>query len=93
MDDRSELASYLADAVANMKFHWQAPAMLWMRWRKRVINAIETFDRFLFFDHIYIGGGNAKHFPAAKLGANATIVPNTAGILGGIRIWDMDYDS
>jgi polyphosphate glucokinase len=63
------------------------------RWRKRVVAAIETFDRFLFFDHIYIGGGNAKHFPAAKLGANATIVPNTAGILGGIRIWDMDYDS
>lgn len=63
------------------------------RWRKRVAQAIEAFDDFLFFDHIYIGGGNAKHYPAAKLGPKATIVPNTAGILGGIKIWEMDYES
>ncbi len=63
------------------------------RWRKRVTKAIKAFDEFLFFDHIYIGGGNAKHYPATELGAKATIVPNTAGILGGIRIWDMDYES
>lgn len=63
------------------------------RWRKRVTKAIAAFDDFLFFDHIYIGGGNAKHYPATELGAKATIVPNTAGILGGIRIWDMDYES
>ena len=54
---------------------------------------IQAFDDFLFFDHIYIGGGNAKHYPAAKLPAKATIVPNTAGILGGIKIWEMDYES
>lgn len=63
------------------------------RWRRRVARAITAFDDFLFFDHIYIGGGNAKHYPASELGAKATIVPNTAGILGGIRIWDMDYES
>ncbi len=63
------------------------------RWRKRVLKAIKAFDNFLFFDHIYVGGGNAKHMPAASLGPKATIVPNTAGILGGIRIWDMDYEN
>ncbi|MFI0431994.1 MAG: ROK family protein [Candidatus Nanopelagicales bacterium] len=63
------------------------------RWRKRVAAGIQAFDDFLFFDHIYIGGGNAKHYPAAKLPAKATIVPNTAGILGGIKIWEMDYES
>lgn len=63
------------------------------RWRKRVAKAIDAFDDFLFFDHIYIGGGNAKHYPATLLGPKATIVPNTAGILGGIKIWDMDYES
>jgi len=63
------------------------------RWRKRVSKAISAFDRFLFFDHIYVGGGNAKHCKVEDLGPKATIVPNTAGILGGIRIWDMDYES
>jgi len=63
------------------------------RWRKRVTKAIAAFDRFLFFDHIYVGGGNAKHCKVEDLGPKATVVPNTAGILGGIRIWDMDYES
>ena len=31
------------------------------RWRKRVSKAMRTFDEFLFYDRIYIGGGNAKH--------------------------------
>lgn len=61
------------------------------KWRKRVIKAMEIFDEFLFYDHIYVGGGNAKHLSAAELGPKATIVANTAGILGGIRIWEMDY--
>ena len=62
-------------------------------WRKLVTEAIQAFDDFLFFDHIYIGGGNAKHYPVTLLGAKATIVPNTSGILGGIKIWDMDLES
>ena len=59
-------------------------------WRKRVIHAMEIFDAFLFYDRIYVGGGNAKHLKASDLGPKAKIVANTAGILGGIRIWDMD---
>ena len=61
------------------------------KWRKRVLEAMEIFDEFLFYDRIYVGGGNAKQLSAADLGPKAKIVPNTAGILGGIRIWDMDY--
>ena len=60
------------------------------RWRKRVGKAMKTFDDFLFFDRIYIGGGNAKHLNVTDLGPKAKIVANTAGILGGIRIWDME---
>lgn len=60
------------------------------KWRKRVRKAIPAFERFLFFDHIYVGGGNAKHTKPEDLGPKATVVPNTAGILGGIRIWDLD---
>ena len=38
------------------------------------------------FDHLYIGGGNAKDitFP---LPPDVTIVPNTDGLTGGIRLW------
>ncbi len=61
------------------------------KWRKRVLEAMQIFDEFLFYDKIYVGGGNAKHLSAVDLGPKAKIVANTAGILGGIRIWDMDY--
>ena len=59
-------------------------------WAKRVSQAIAAFDEVLFFDRIYIGGGNAKHLEPSTLGPKAEIVPNTAGILGGLRIWDLD---
>jgi polyphosphate glucokinase len=59
------------------------------RWSRRVVTAMQVFDEFLFFDRIYVGGGNAKKLRAADLGPKAKIVPNTAGILGGIRIWDL----
>lgn len=59
-------------------------------WIKRVLKGIEKFDDFIQFDHIYIGGGNAKILADTDLGPKATIVPNSAGILGGIRIWELE---
>ena len=40
-------------------------------------------------DRLYIGGGNAKklHF---DLPDDCTVVDNTAGILGGIKLWKHD---
>jgi polyphosphate glucokinase len=35
---------------------------------------------------LYLGGGNAKHLDA-ELPPKVRIVPNVAGILGGIRLW------
>ena len=60
------------------------------RWAKRVRKAIHDFDDMLFFDHIYVGGGNAKHLSAADVGPKGEIVPNTSGILGGVRVWSLD---
>jgi polyphosphate glucokinase len=60
------------------------------RWRKRVVKAIEAYDRFLFFDTVYLGGGNAKHLDPEQLPPHARIVDNTAGIVGGVRLWDLD---
>jgi polyphosphate glucokinase len=57
------------------------------RWNKRVRKAVATLRALSFFDHCYIGGGNAKKIHGS-LGADVSMVDNTAGILGGIRLWD-----
>ena len=59
------------------------------RWARRVYRAIESFDAFLYFDQIHIGGGNAKYLDPDRLPAKARIVSNTAGLLGGVRIWEL----
>ena len=60
------------------------------RWNKRVRKAVATFRALSFFDHCYIGGGNAKKIHG-NIGADVSLVDNTAGILGGIRLWDESH--
>ncbi len=57
------------------------------RWNRRVAKMVETVRQLLFFDHLYIGGGNSAHVKA-ELGDDVTLVDNQAGILGGIRLFD-----
>lgn len=59
------------------------------RWSKRVLEAVEMFDALFHFDYLYIGGGNARKI-TLDLGHRATLVDNTAGILGGIKLWEVD---
>jgi polyphosphate glucokinase len=56
------------------------------RWNKRVRRAVDTLRALTFFDHCYIGGGNAKHL-SGDLAPDVSTVDNTAGILGGIKLW------
>jgi polyphosphate glucokinase len=63
------------------------------RWRRRVRRAVASFDAMLLFDHLYVGGGNAKHLHDEDVGPKGTIVPNVAGILGGIKLWDQQWDT
>jgi polyphosphate glucokinase len=58
------------------------------RWICRVNKAIPALEAFIFFDHLYLGGGNARHLAQVELGPKVTLVENTAGILGGIKIWE-----
>jgi len=58
------------------------------KWSERVLEAVEMFDSLLHFDRLYVGGGNAKKLKV-DLGHRAAIVDNSAGILGGIRLWDI----
>lgn len=60
------------------------------RWLKRVHKAIGHFDSMLYFDRLYVGGGNAKLLSPSEIGPKGEIVPNTSGILGGVRVWDLD---
>jgi polyphosphate glucokinase len=56
-------------------------------WRKRVRQAIANLDAVFVFDHLYIGGGNARHL-RADLGPKVSLIDANAGLLGGIRLWD-----
>jgi polyphosphate glucokinase len=61
------------------------------RWNKRVHKAIANLRALTFFDHLYIGGGNSRRVVRDELPADVTIVDNTAGILGGIKLWEFDH--
>lgn len=55
-------------------------------WQKHVLEAIESLRNLTNFDHLYVGGGNARLLDV-KLPRDVTIVSNTAGIIGGVRLW------
>jgi hypothetical protein len=57
------------------------------RWNKRVARAFHWLEEMVLFDRMYVGGGNARHL-ALDLGPRVEVVSNTAGITGGIRLWD-----
>jgi polyphosphate glucokinase len=57
-----------------------------LTWQKHVFEAIESLRNLTNFDHLYIGGGNARLLDA-KLPRDVSIVSNTAGIIGGVRLW------
>ncbi|HEY2992803.1 MAG TPA: ROK family protein [Methylomirabilota bacterium] len=56
------------------------------KWNRRVRRAIRTLRSLTSFDHLYIGGGNAKKI-AFELDPDVTVVSNDAGIKGGIALW------
>ncbi len=56
------------------------------KWNKRIAKVIDLLRVVVHFDHLYIGGGNAKDidFP---LPHDVSVVPNTEGLSGGIALW------
>ena len=55
-------------------------------WSKRVAKVIDILRVVVRFDHLYLGGGNAKKLDF-RLPPDVTIVPNTDGLTGGINLW------
>jgi polyphosphate glucokinase len=56
------------------------------KWNEEVARAIDTLRNLTNFDHLYIGGGNARRL-TITLPADVSIVSNDAGIWGGVRLW------
>jgi polyphosphate glucokinase len=57
------------------------------KWVARVLDAVETLRALTFFDHCFIGGGNSFRL-GSDLPEGVTVVDNSAGIRGGIKLWD-----
>lgn len=62
------------------------------RWRKRTHKAFANFSELINYDRLYVGGGNASKLDG-HVDPPITIVGNIAGILGGIKLWDVSEDS
>jgi polyphosphate glucokinase len=59
------------------------------KWNKRLARAVKTLDLLFNYDRLYLGGGNSKLI-TIPLPSNVMIVPNEAGLLGGIALWRDD---
>jgi polyphosphate glucokinase len=47
------------------------------------------------WDRLYLGGGNSRHLTPiglARLGDDVVIVPNSAALVGGARVWQLLID-
>lgn len=61
------------------------------KWNRRVSRVIVQVRTLLNFDRLYLGGGNAVNL-ALELPSDVTIVSNEAGITGGVRLWETQFD-
>lgn len=61
------------------------------RWRRRVQRALDQLRILINFDTLYIGGGDAE-LVNFELPSDVRLVSNTAGITGGVRLWDPRLD-
>jgi polyphosphate glucokinase len=60
-------------------------------WNRRVAKAIGYVSELTVCDTLYVGGGNARKI-TFKLPQNVKTVSNTAGITGGVRLWEHSLD-
>ena len=62
-------------------------------WSRRVRRVVESLRPVFVWDRIYLGGGNSRCITASvlgQLGDDVVIVPNSAGIIGGVRAWQLE---
>jgi polyphosphate glucokinase len=57
------------------------------KWNKILRKAITEMEHLFNYDHLYIGGGNARKIDG-PLPPRVSVAPNIAGLLGGIKLWE-----
>lgn len=60
------------------------------KWNIRVKEVLSVLRTLLNFDHLYVGGGNAKRLNF-KLPPGISTVSNVAGIQGGAMLWKLRH--
>jgi polyphosphate glucokinase len=61
-------------------------------WSRRVRAVVDGLRPVFLWDRLYLGGGNARRVRAeqlARMGDDVVVVPNSAGIVGGVRAWSL----
>lgn len=61
-------------------------------WSRRIRTMVEELRPVFLWDRLYLGGGNSRRIKETvlpKLGGDVVIVPNEAGIVGGVRAWNL----
>lgn len=64
-------------------------------WSRRVAKVVEGLRPVFLWDRLYLGGGNSRHVTPAvvtRLGDDVVIVPNSAALVGGARVWQLQID-
>lgn len=60
------------------------------RWNKRIRKVFDILKTVFNYDHLYIGGGNAKKIDF-DLEDNMSVISNKEGIKGGARLWRTEH--
>lgn len=61
-------------------------------WSRRVRRVVDALRPVYLWDRLYLGGGNSRRIAPVvleKLGDDVVVVPNSAGIVGGVRAWSL----
>jgi polyphosphate glucokinase len=61
-------------------------------WSRRVRRAVDGLRPVFIWDRVYLGGGNSRRISPsalAAMGDDVVVVPNSAGIVGGVRAWSL----
>lgn len=62
-------------------------------WSRRIRLMVEELRPVFLWDRLYLGGGNAHNIlqrDIQRMGNDVVIVPNSAGIAGGVRAWQLE---